>query len=120
MSAPDNELVARVQRITRAYGRGILTSQEAVVALFDYFAADASVSTHLAEQVILSIPDSAMASFRTSIEAALMPDYRKPAWFYGGGRPRTDEENEQESRLLTFRIRAWAERLRSILERSAT
>jgi len=102
-----------VERFARQCASGLITPAEMVVKVFDYIASDSRVPVYLVPEVVSLIPVVALPTFREFVDTALQPDYCKPAWHYGGGRPQTEEERIRESLLLTARVQAWAKQFKS-------
>jgi hypothetical protein len=109
----------RIGLFSRHFDSGAITLTEFVDNLFVRFAADQDELTCLAPEVLVLVPQAARGHFAEKVRQALRPEFRFPPWCYGGGRPRTEEENRQESKLLTARVREWAaEFLRLLLSES--
>jgi hypothetical protein len=106
VTSAGDELLADIGRYGRQLSRGFITTEELVDKLFDKLAE--KVEIHMAQQVIAAVPTTTRQAFQNRIAEILRPDYRKPAWKYGGERPVSDEEQRRESAVLTARVKAWA------------
>jgi len=94
------------------YGRfllaGKITSDEFAANLLDKLAAAPGANTDLAAEVVAALPAEARPAVLAVVRAALQPEFRKPAWHYGGPRQPTEAERETESAFLTERVQSWA------------
>ena len=108
--AAEKLLLSDVKRCAQQFERGLITSDEMVGKLFDYFASDSNDLTYLAPQIVGCLPGITLPIFWSYVESALKPEYRKPAWHFGGI---TEEAERQETLRLTSRVRAWATQLKS-------
>jgi hypothetical protein len=107
MDAAD-ELLRRFSKYSRHCEAGLITPLEFVNAVLDQCAADDSGTLRLAPEVLTLVPEVARGLFIERVCEALRPEFRQPSWRYGGERKRTEEEDRQESEILTVRVRKWA------------
>jgi hypothetical protein len=103
----DEKLLGLLERCRRQCETGIISPLESVNFVFHQLAADSEGLFHLAPQVILLLPIAARSEFAGRVQEVLQPEYPFPPWRYEGGR--TEKQDQQESELLTRRVRAWAE-----------
>jgi hypothetical protein len=115
-SQADDPMLHLTRKLSGWLARGQITPEEFVHRLFQEFAGDRRVPTHLAAPLLDSIPEAAGDTFICRIEEALSPGFRRQPFLYGGAERVSEEQLRRDAEEQTARVRAWAMELRRLLD----
>jgi hypothetical protein len=103
------KLLEWIAKCTRFLVAGKITAEEFADSLLDQISG-VSANIEFASTIVAAIPSDARPALAAVVRAALDPEFRKPAWFYGpDNREQTDRD--AESAIRTQRLQRWAKAL---------
>jgi hypothetical protein len=108
VQTPEQQLLAVFRRCGGHAARGLVTAVEFTNRVFDEFASLDRVCPEVIPALWDLVPDTIRDEFAAAIRRAAAPGFRYHAFFFGGGRPMTDEELRWDAELRTARVQAWA------------
>lgn len=107
MQTPEQQLLVVFRSCGGHVARGLVTAVEFTNRVFDKFASLDRVYPEVIPTLWDLVPDTIRDEFAAAIRGAAAPGFRYHAFFFGGGRPMTDEELLRDAALRTARVQAW-------------
>ena len=118
MDRDPDTLLAILARYRRQFERDGITAEEFVSGLFTHIGAESRDPAPLAPQVAAIIPDGVWPHLLASVRDVLRPGYSASARAYLVAP--AEQELSRLSAIVTARMKAWAELLRSTRSQAAT
>jgi hypothetical protein len=107
--SPEDDLRRQVSRYGPYLLRGVLTPREYVNGVLDTLAETGGVYPAVVPDLWEAVPAVVRDELAATMREAVMPGFHHRVFYFGPGRPRTDEELRRDEERQTDQVRAWAE-----------
>jgi hypothetical protein len=108
---PQQHLVEVFRKCGGFVTRGIVSGPEFIIKTFDEFADADQVHRDIIPELWAVVPDLIRHEYAVALRNAVLPGFCYHAFFFGGGRARTEDEIRRDAELRTTRVQAWAAEL---------